>query len=47
MLLQVTDTPVSGIAYQVGYKSASRFSVRFKQRFGFSPTAIREGILRD
>ncbi|WP_411885201.1 AraC family transcriptional regulator [Polaromonas sp. YR568] len=40
-LLQVTDRPISEIAYQVGYESASRFSVRFKKRFGFSPTAVR------
>ena len=40
-LLQVTDQPISDIAYQVGYESASRFSVRFKKRFGFSPTAVR------
>jgi AraC-like DNA-binding protein len=41
-LLQVTDHPISDIAYQVGYESASRFSVRFKKRFGFSPTAVRD-----
>ncbi|KAF1004033.1 MAG: HTH-type transcriptional activator RhaS [Burkholderia gladioli] len=40
-LLQVTDRPVADIAYQVGYESASRFAVRFKKRFGFSPTAVR------
>ncbi len=40
-LLQVTDRPISEIAYQVGYESASRFSVRFKRRFGFSPTSVR------
>lgn len=40
-LLQVTDTSISTIAFQVGYESASRFAVRFKKRFGFSPTAIR------
>ncbi len=40
-LLQVTDRPISEIAYQVGYESASRFSVRFKKRFGFSPIAVR------
>ncbi len=34
-LLQVTDRPISEIAYHVGYESASRFSVRFKKRFGF------------
>lgn len=41
-LLQVTDLPVAQIAYQVGYQSASRFSDRFKRRFGFSPTAVRD-----
>jgi AraC-like DNA-binding protein len=40
-LLQVTDRPVAEIAYQVGYQSASRFSDRFKRRFGFSPVAVR------
>lgn len=40
-LLQVTDRQIAEIAYQVGYESASRFSVRFKKRFGFSPTAVR------
>lgn len=40
-LLQINDRPVADIAYQVGYESASRFSVRFKKRFGFSPTAVR------
>ena len=41
ILLQVTDVSISEIAYQVGYESASRFSVRFKKRFGFSPTEMR------
>ena len=40
-LLQVTDRPIAEIAYEVGYQSASRFSDRFKRRFGFSPTAVR------
>lgn len=42
-LLQVTDRPIAHIAGQVGYESASRFSERFKRRFGFSPTAVRGG----
>jgi AraC-like DNA-binding protein len=40
-LLQVTDLPIAQIAFQVGYESSSRFSDRFKRRFGFSPTAVR------
>lgn len=40
-LLQVADRPISDIASQVGYESASRFPVRFKKRFGFSPAAVR------
>jgi AraC-like DNA-binding protein len=40
-LLQSTDHEVSRIASSVGYDSASRFSVRFRARFGFAPTAIR------
>lgn len=40
-LLQATTQPVSAIALAVGYESASRFAVRFRQRFGFAPTAVR------
>jgi len=45
-LLQSTDAPVTDIASQVGYESASRFAIRFRKRFGFAPTAIR-GHRRD
>ena len=40
-LLQATTQPVSSIALAVGYESPSRFAVRFRQRFGFAPTAVR------
>lgn len=40
-LLQATAQPVSDIARAVGYASPSRFAVRFRQRFGFAPTAVR------
>lgn len=40
-LLQSTDQPVSRIALDVGYESSSRFAVRFRKRFGFSPSAVR------
>lgn len=40
-LLQSTDRPVAFIAAGVGYESASRFAIRFRERFGFAPTAIR------
>lgn len=40
-MLQATDEPVNRIALNVGYDSASRFAIRFRKRFGFSPTAIR------
>lgn len=40
-LLQATTQPVSAIALSVGYESASRFAIRFRQRFGFAPTAVR------
>jgi AraC-like DNA-binding protein len=40
-LLQSTVQPVTQIALNVGYQSPSNFAVRFRQRFGFSPSAIR------
>jgi AraC-like DNA-binding protein len=40
-LLQATTQPVSAIALAVGYECPSRFAVRFRQRFGFAPTAVR------
>lgn len=43
--LQSTDRPVATIAMDVGYESASRFAIRFKRRYGFSPSVVR-GHLR-
>ncbi len=40
-LLQATSLPVAQIAVNTGYESPSRFAVRFRQRFGFAPTAVR------
>jgi len=41
VLLQATPRPVSDIAHAVGYDSPSRFALRFRERFGFAPTAVR------
>jgi AraC-like DNA-binding protein len=40
-LLQTTHMPVNRVAMEVGYESASRFSVRFRSRFGVKPSDIR------
>lgn len=40
-LLQNTDQPVLNIALAAGYGSASRFTARFRARFGYVPTDIR------
>ncbi|WP_394825980.1 AraC family transcriptional regulator [Pendulispora albinea] len=40
-LLQNTDAPVLHVAMAAGYASASRFSARFRARFGYLPTDIR------
>ncbi|MCW2240527.1 helix-turn-helix transcriptional regulator [Azospirillum canadense] len=40
-LLQVTDWPIIQIAFETGYESPSRFSVRFRERFGYCPSAVR------
>ncbi|EJM53195.1 AraC family transcriptional regulator [Pseudomonas sp. GM48] len=45
-LLQSTAQPVMQIALSVGYQTPSQFAVRFRDRFGFPPTAIR-GHRRD
>lgn len=41
VLLQTGSSPIAAIAAEVGYQSQSRFAVRFRQRFGFAPTAMR------
>ena len=40
-LLQVTDLSVTQIAFEVGYESPSKFSARFRNRFGFCPGQVR------
>ena len=40
-LLQSTTRPVTHVAMAVGYQTPSQFSVRFRERFGFAPTALR------
>jgi AraC-like DNA-binding protein len=39
-LLQVTDLSVTQVALAVGYESPSKFTVRFRTRFGFNPGQI-------
>ncbi|TGL36698.1 AraC family transcriptional regulator [Leptospira koniambonensis] len=46
-LLQATDRSIGEIAREVGYDSASRFAVRFRDRFGYSPTMLRREASRD
>ncbi len=41
-LLQTTTTAITGIAFDVGYQSPSRFAARFLARFGVSPNDIRK-----
>ncbi|MBT9386315.1 helix-turn-helix transcriptional regulator [Pseudooceanicola sp. CBS1P-1] len=40
-LLQTGDLPVGRIALEVGYSSPSRFALRFRDRFGLSPSQVR------
>jgi AraC-like DNA-binding protein len=40
-LLQCTDEPVASLCQRVGYESPSRFAHRFRQHYGFAPTAVR------
>jgi len=41
MMLQSTTYPVNRVALEVGYESPSRFAIRFRQRFGFPPSALK------
>ena len=43
-LLQATEQTVSSVAFAVGYESPSRFAARFRQRFGFAPSAVRDRL---
>lgn len=40
-LLQTSTLPIGEIAARCGYQSHSRFSVAFRERFGFSPSVLR------
>lgn len=40
-LLQESNWPISRVSQTVGYESPSRFSERFKKRFGLTPQALR------
>jgi len=41
-LLQTTNHGIAYIAEQCGYQSQSRFTSRFKERFGLTPSALRK-----
>ncbi len=40
-LLQTTNLSIQRIAEMVGYDHASRFTLRFRERFGFPPSCVR------
>jgi len=46
-LLQSTLYPISYVAQKCGYHSQSRFTSRFKARFGLTPSALRKTRLAD
>lgn len=46
-LLQTTHYSIGKIADKCGYQSQSRFTDRFKQRFGLTPTALRKTKMTD
>jgi len=46
-LLQTTLYPVGMIAEKCGYHSQSRFTDRFKGRFGLTPSELRKTIMTD
>jgi AraC-like DNA-binding protein len=42
--VQMTRLPIGRIAANCGYQSASRFSARFRQRFGVTPSQLRKTL---
>lgn len=46
-LLQTTNLPVVAISEKCGYQSQSRFTEKFKERFGLTPVKLRQTKLDD
>jgi len=46
-LVQTSATPIGLIAEQCGYSSQSRFTDKFKQLFGITPSELRKTRVRD
>lgn len=46
-LIQTTFDPIGRIAEKCGYQSQSRFTDKFKQLFGVTPTELRKTRMRD
>jgi AraC-like DNA-binding protein len=42
MMIQYSDVSLKSIAYTVGFKSMPHFSRAFKNRYGYSPSALRK-----
>ncbi|SMC27444.1 transcriptional regulator, AraC family [Andreprevotia lacus DSM 23236] len=41
-LLQMGERPINEVAALCGYESASKFAARFRERFGLTPSALRD-----
>jgi AraC-like DNA-binding protein len=46
-LVQTSQDPIGRVAERCGYQSQSRFTDKFKQQFGVTPTELRRTRLRD
>ena len=46
-MVQTTANPIGLIAEQCGYQSQSRFTDKFKQQFGITPSDLRKTRMRD
>ncbi|NOS86597.1 MAG: helix-turn-helix transcriptional regulator, partial [Ignavibacteria bacterium] len=42
-LIIKTDMPITDVCFEVGFQSLSSFSWLFKQKYGMSPDAMRNG----
>ncbi|NME66685.1 AraC family transcriptional regulator [Flammeovirga aprica] len=44
-LIEMTDTPISRVAKEIGYPHLSKFSMVFKKHYGYTPSELRKNTV--